>query len=105
MSRSRKRRCVCQSIASRAWPAFADSDPPLLLISILEMIMLAIAAVMTHRSHATGLLAFFGTPQFVVTAMLFTIPICAAQLVIRNAVVVLLPGWAVRSAEEQRGFP
>ena len=37
-------------------------------------------------------------------ALLFTIPICAAQLVIRNAMVILLPGWSIRSPEESRGF-
>jgi hypothetical protein len=82
----------------------AEIATPLLIISILEFLMLSIGAIMAYRSHASGTLAFFGTPEFVVVALLFTIPICAAQLVIRNAVVVLLPGWAVRSAEEQRGF-
>jgi hypothetical protein len=66
--------------------------------------MLSLGAFMAYRSHATGVLAFFGTPQFVVVALLFTIPICAAQLVIRNAIVVLLPAWTVRSLEDQRGF-
>jgi ABC-2 type transport system permease protein len=82
----------------------AEIATPLLLISIVEMILLSIAAVMTYRSHAPMPLAFFGTAKFVVVALLFTIPICAAQLVIRNAVVVLIPGWAVRSGEDQRGF-
>jgi ABC-2 type transport system permease protein len=82
----------------------AEIATPLLLTSVVEMILLSIAAVMTYRSHAPLPLGFFGTPQFVVVALLFTIPICAAQLVIRNAVVVLIPGWAVRSGEDQRGF-
>src|SRR5205085_1357353 len=68
----------------------AEIAGPLLLTSIIEMVALSIAAIMTYRSHAHGVLAFFGTPQFVVTGLLFTIPICAAQLVIRNAMVVLL---------------
>lgn len=82
----------------------AEIAAPLLLISIIETLLLSIAAIMASRSHAEGLLAFFGTPQFVITALLFVIPICAVQLVIRNAVVVLLPGWVVRSGEDQRGF-
>jgi len=82
----------------------AEIATPLILTSILEVIMLTVAAIMTSLSHVSGWLAFFGTPEFVITAMLFTIPICAAQLVIRNALVVLLPGWAVRSGEDQRGF-
>jgi hypothetical protein len=82
----------------------AEIAAPLLLISIVQMIMLSLEAFMTSHSHVSGTLAFFGTPQFVVVGLLFTVPICAAQLVIRNAVVVLLPGWAVRSAEDQRGF-
>jgi hypothetical protein len=82
----------------------AEIATPLLLISIVEMILLSIASVMTYLSHAPMPLAFFGSAKFVVVALLFTIPICAAQLVIRNAVVVLMPGWAVRSGEDQRGF-
>jgi hypothetical protein len=82
----------------------AEIACPLLLTSILEMLILTMAAVMAHRSNASGLLGFFGTPEFVVTGLLFTIPICAAQLVIRNAIVVLLPGWAIKSGEDQRGF-
>jgi len=82
----------------------AEIATPLLITSALELIMLSIGAWMTYRSHAEGALAFFGTPQFVVIALLFTIPICAAQLVIRNAIVVLFPAWAVRSGEDQRGF-
>jgi len=31
-------------------------------------------------------------------------PVCAAQLLIRNAVPILLPGWAMRAPDEQRGF-
>jgi len=82
----------------------AEIAGPLILTSLIELIVLSIAALMTYRSHAKGLLAFFGTPEFVVIALLFCVPICAAQLVIRNAMVVLLPGWAVKSAEDQRGF-
>ena len=82
----------------------AEIATPLLLTSLMEIMMLSIAAVLTYRSHPHGVLAFFGTPQFVVTAILFVVPICAAQFVIRNAVVVLLPGWAVNSGEDQRGF-
>lgn len=82
----------------------SEMAAPLILTSILEILMLTIAAVLTSMSHVTGRLAFFGTPEFVVAALLFTIPICAAQLLIRNALVVLLPGWVIRSGEDQRGF-
>lgn len=82
----------------------AEIAAPLILTSAIELFLLSVAALMTYRSHAEGVLAFFGTPEFVVTAILFCVPICAAQLVIRNAIAVLLPGWAVKSGEDQRGF-
>jgi hypothetical protein len=36
--------------------------------------------------------------------LLLTLPVCAIQLLIRNAVPVLFPGWAMRSKDEPRGF-
>jgi hypothetical protein len=82
----------------------AEISAPLIMMSIIQIVLLSIAALMVHASHPNGSLAFFGTAQFVVVALLFTLPICATQLVIRNAIVVLLPGWSVRSGEDQRGF-
>jgi hypothetical protein len=45
-----------------------------------------------------------GTPQLIVTVLLLTLPICAVQLLIRNAVPVLFPAWAMRSKDAPRGF-
>jgi hypothetical protein len=40
----------------------------------------------------------------VVVALLFAIPICAMQLLIRNAAAVLFPAWTMRSQDDPRGF-
>jgi hypothetical protein len=45
-----------------------------------------------------------GTPQFIVGVLLLTLPVCAVQLLIRNAIPVLFPAWAMRSKDEPRGF-
>jgi hypothetical protein len=44
------------------------------------------------------------TPQFIVLVLLLTLPVCAVQLLIRNAIPVLFPAWAMRSKDEPRGF-
>lgn len=83
----------------------AEIAAPLAVISILEMIFATSASALIAMSAQTkGLLRFVGTPQFIVTILLLTLPVCAIQLIIRNAVPVLFPGWAVRSKEEPRGF-
>jgi ABC-2 type transport system permease protein len=83
----------------------AEIAAPLAVISILEMLFATSASVLVGMSgQAKGLLQYTGTPQFIVAILLLTLPVCAIQLIIRNAVPVLFPGWAVRSKEEPRGF-
>lgn len=82
----------------------AEIAAPLLIISILEILLLVTATVLLQFVPDLGRAAFFATPQFVVVALLFAIPICAMQLLLRNAAVILFPGWALRSPEEARGF-
>jgi hypothetical protein len=82
----------------------AEIAAPLLIISILEIILLVTSSALLQFVPDLGRAAFFATPQFVVVALLFAIPICAMQLLLRNAAVILFPGWALRSPEEARGF-
>jgi len=88
----------------------AEIAAPLVVISILEMMFASSASLlMAFGQHAFGehpnrWLGMVGTPQFIVTVLLLTLPVCAIQLLIRNAVPVLFPGWAVRSKDEPRGF-
>jgi hypothetical protein len=82
----------------------AEIFAPLVVISILEMIFATSASVLIAMSPAKGHLSYAGTPQFIVTVLLLTIPVCTIQLIIRNAIPVLFPGWAVRGKEEMRGF-
>ncbi|HXA16197.1 MAG TPA: putative ABC exporter domain-containing protein [Thermoanaerobaculia bacterium] len=78
---------------------------PLAVISILEMLFATTAAVLIGMSDtAKPLLHFVATPQFIVTVLLLTLPVCAVQLLIRNAVPVLFPAWAGRGKDEPRGF-
>lgn len=88
----------------------AEIAAPLVVISILEMMFASCASLLIGLgeqalgAHANRWLLMVATPQFIVTVLLLTIPVCAIQLLIRNAVPVLFPGWAVRSKDEPRGF-
>lgn len=83
----------------------AEIAAPLVVISILEMLFATTGSVLTGISGETSRLAqIVATPQFIVAVLLLTLPICAVQLLIRNAVPVVFPAWAMRSKEEPRGF-
>lgn len=82
----------------------AEIASPLLVISILEMLFATSASIMMGLGQANKWTKFIATPQFIVAVLLLTIPICAVQLVIRNAIPVLFPAWAMRSKDEPRGF-
>lgn len=83
----------------------AEIAAPLVVISILEMLFASSASGLIAMSgHTSRYIPSAGTPQFIVTVLLLTLPVCAIQLLIRNAVPVLFPGWAVRGKDEPRGF-
>jgi len=84
----------------------AEIAAPLAVISILEMLFASAASVLLSMSGETAkpIIRFVATPQFVVMMLLLTLPVCAVQLVIRNAIPVLFPAWAMRSKDEPRGF-
>ncbi|HEY2325687.1 MAG TPA: hypothetical protein VGJ82_22710, partial [Thermoanaerobaculia bacterium] len=57
-----------------------------------------------HLPNETAALQRIATPEFAIVVLLFAIPICAMQLLIRNAAAVLFPAWTLRSQDDQRGF-
>lgn len=82
----------------------AEIAAPLFVVSSLEILFLATAATLLNFGSGNAKLAFFSSAQFVVVGLLIAIPVCALQLVIRNAIPVLFPAWAGRSKEEARGI-
>ena len=82
----------------------AEIASPLLVISILEMLFATSASIMMGMGEADKYTQIIATPQFIVAVLLLTIPVCAVQLVIRNAIPVLFPAWAMRRKDEPRGF-
>lgn len=82
----------------------AEIAGPLTFLAAVELMLLSVAAVILRAADLPAKMDFLATPQFVVIALMLATPICAAQLLIRNAVAILLPGWALRAPDEQRGF-
>jgi ABC-2 type transport system permease protein len=82
----------------------AEIAGPLTFVAAVELMLLTVAAIIFHESELPATLKFLGSPEFVVTTLMLATPVCAAQLLIRNAVPILLPGWAMRAPDEQRGF-
>lgn len=82
----------------------AEIAGPLTFVAVVEILMLTVAAIILNGAELPASARFLATPQFVVVALMLATPVCAAQLLIRNAVPILLPGWAMRAPDEQRGF-
>ncbi|HEX9986103.1 MAG TPA: putative ABC exporter domain-containing protein [Thermoanaerobaculia bacterium] len=92
----------------KSWPVRPDRlvigelAAPLAVVASMEIAMLTAAGVLL--SHASGKIAALARPEIFVIALLFAIPVSAAQLVLRNAVPLYFPAWIVRSKEDQRGL-
>jgi hypothetical protein len=82
----------------------AEIAGPLTFLAAVELMMLSVAAIILRTADLPRKMDFLATPEFVVIALILATPVCAAQLLIRNAVPILLPGWAMRAPDEQRGF-
>ena len=82
----------------------AEIAAPLMIIATIELILLTFAAVILNLAGPTKALAFFASPNFIVVGLMFALPVCAAQLLIRNGVAVMFPAWALRSKEDVKGF-
>lgn len=77
----------------------AEIAAPLVVIAAIE-----IAALAGFFIHGGAKLSFVSTTELMVCTFLFTIPVCALQLLVRNAAPVVFPAWATRSKEDVRGF-
>jgi ABC-2 type transport system permease protein len=82
----------------------AEIAGPLTFVAVVELMLLSTGAIILHAAELPAKIGFLASPEFVVTALILATPVCAAQLLIRNAVPILLPGWAMRAPDEQRGF-
>jgi hypothetical protein len=84
----------------------AEIAAPLVIVAGLELLFLATSALLLNLGGGPGnaKLSFLASAQFVIIALLITIPVCALQLVIRNSIPVIFPAWAGRSKEEPRGI-
>jgi hypothetical protein len=82
----------------------AEIAGPLTFVALVELMLLSTAAIILHGADLSRKMQFLASAEFVVIALILATPVCAAQLLIRNAVPILLPGWALRAPDEQRGF-
>ncbi|MEO8381184.1 MAG: putative ABC exporter domain-containing protein [Acidobacteriota bacterium] len=82
----------------------AEIAAPIAFVAAVQLMLLSAAAIILSMSDVPKRLAILATPEFIVIALMFAIPVCALQLLIHNAVPILLPGWAMRGPDEQRGF-
>ncbi|HEX3582971.1 MAG TPA: putative ABC exporter domain-containing protein [Thermoanaerobaculia bacterium] len=82
----------------------AEIAAPLTVMSAVELLLLTGSLIILHLPNETVPLQGVATPQFAVVVLLFAIPICAMQLLIRNAAAVLFPAWTLRSQDDPRGF-
>jgi ABC-2 type transport system permease protein len=82
----------------------AELAAPLVVMSAVELLLLIGSLVIVHMPNASLKLQEFATAEFAVVVLLFAIPICAMQLLIRNAAAILFPGWTLRSQDDPRGF-
>jgi hypothetical protein len=82
----------------------AEIAGPLTFLAAVELLLLSVAAIILHAAELPAKLDYLASPEFVVIALMLATPVCAAQLLLRNAVPILLPGWAMRAPDEQRGF-
>jgi ABC-2 type transport system permease protein len=82
----------------------AELAAPLTVSAALELILLTFTAVFFATHASTLSLARFVNANTLTIAFLFAIPLCALQLILGNAAVLLFPAWTLRSKEEPRGF-
>jgi len=77
---------------------------PLTLLSAAQIVFIVIGSTLLRFATISSSLQIFATLEFAIIAIMFVIPICAAQLLIQNAAVVYYPAWATPSKEDMKGF-
>ena len=79
----------------------AEIAAPLVIIATLELLSIGCAwAVLGMSGGLSGAVGM----EYAIVALLLAVPVVALQLLIRNAVPVVFPAWAVRAKEDPRGF-
>lgn len=80
----------------------AEMAAPLAIISIVELILVTLAWILCSMA---GKFSAYVKPEYAVIAILVIVPLTAIELLIQNAIVILLPAWAASpSRENVRGF-
>lgn len=83
----------------------AEVAAPLAVVTFFELLYLGSGSLLLRFDDSTNPLArFVSTPQFLVVGLLLTLPICAMQLLIRNATPIYFPAWVLRSKDDARGI-
>jgi ABC-2 type transport system permease protein len=83
----------------------AEIAAPLVVITAMEMFYAGCGALLMHLAAPAGkFAAFAGTPEFFVTVLILTLPVCAMLLLIRNAVPLYFPAWSMRAPDDVRSF-
>ncbi|HVR38960.1 MAG TPA: putative ABC exporter domain-containing protein [Thermoanaerobaculia bacterium] len=91
----------------KSWPIAGDRliaasiAAPLVIVAFFQLLFLTNTALIVARLHEREVHI---PPELLVILFLFAVPICVAQLLLRNAMMIFFPAWVVRSKEEQRGF-
>src|SRR5207244_2989071 len=83
----------------------AELAAPLVVIAALELLFAGCGSLLLHLAGITDRLSrYAATPEFIVTVLVLTLPICAMLLLIRNAVPLYFPAWSLRPADDVRSF-
>lgn len=90
----------------KAFPLSAESliaaelAAPLVVISAFELVLLLVSVfALQFGGHYFD---FFTTPEFVVCAFVFVVPVMAIQLLIQNGAMIVFPAWNM--SPDNRGF-
>jgi hypothetical protein len=83
----------------------AEMAAPLFAIGALNLLFSVCGSIMLRFGADMGRFKqFVATPQFIVTVMILTLPVCAVLLLIRNAMPLYFPAWTMRPADDPRSF-
>jgi len=83
----------------------AELAAPLCVIAALEILFASCGSLLLHLSGLSDrYIQFAGSPEFIVTVLVLTLPVCAMLLVIRNAVPLYFPAWSMRAPDDVRSF-
>jgi ABC-2 type transport system permease protein len=73
----------------------AELAAPLVIVSGLALLMLGVSFALLNFGNAPP--SFVTSPEFIVCALVFIVPVAAIQLLIQNGATILLPAWSMNS--------